>query len=359
MKILLPISFLFLFTAQLAAQNCAEIFISEYVEGYGNNRALELYNPTSDRIDLSQYSVGRFSNGSTEFTGIRIPAGNFIEPNGTFVIALDKRDSVAIGLETPIWNGYQLWDTCIDRVSMMPILDNNGNIVFCVQYDNNGLHLYGTEYHDFLDLEGKANIFLCPDYNTNNAMYFNGNDAVALIKGTTVDQTGSNIIDVVGVIGEDPESTVGEPGWVDRDGRWLTYNKTLVRKREVKSGTKVVAAFLRDTFAYVNWEVYPNNTFLQLGAHDCVCDLSATEDQVQSGVSVFPNPVNHKVFFTAEKPVHQTILYDLFGKALLVNAHRNLQDQVTIDLGQLKPGFYILSADFGGNDTRVFKIFKQ
>ncbi|MEZ4981082.1 MAG: lamin tail domain-containing protein [Saprospiraceae bacterium] len=53
------------------AQDCGELFISEYVEGYGNNRALELYNPTNQVIDLSQYSVGRFSNGNTEFTGYK------------------------------------------------------------------------------------------------------------------------------------------------------------------------------------------------------------------------------------------------------------------------------------------------
>ena len=38
------------------AQDCSDIFISEYVEGSYNNKAIELYNPTNEAIDLSKYS---------------------------------------------------------------------------------------------------------------------------------------------------------------------------------------------------------------------------------------------------------------------------------------------------------------
>ena len=34
------------------AQNCTDLFISEYVEGSHNNKAIELYNPTNENIDL-------------------------------------------------------------------------------------------------------------------------------------------------------------------------------------------------------------------------------------------------------------------------------------------------------------------
>ena len=46
-------------------QNCSDLFISEYVEGYGNNKAIEIYNPTCYAIDLSEYMVFKYSNGST------------------------------------------------------------------------------------------------------------------------------------------------------------------------------------------------------------------------------------------------------------------------------------------------------
>ena len=52
-------------TCGLFAQNCTDLFISEYVEGSSNNKALELYNPTNEAIDLSKYSLSRWSNGAT------------------------------------------------------------------------------------------------------------------------------------------------------------------------------------------------------------------------------------------------------------------------------------------------------
>jgi len=34
-----------------------ELFFSEYVEGSGNNKALEIYNGTSGSVDLSTYTI--------------------------------------------------------------------------------------------------------------------------------------------------------------------------------------------------------------------------------------------------------------------------------------------------------------
>ena len=53
-------------TLNATAQNCSELFISEYVEGWSNNKALEIYNPTNAAIDLSNYAVIRMNNGSTK-----------------------------------------------------------------------------------------------------------------------------------------------------------------------------------------------------------------------------------------------------------------------------------------------------
>ncbi len=45
----------------------ADIFISEYIEGSGSNKAIELYNPTGMEIDLSagNYSLELYSNGAS------------------------------------------------------------------------------------------------------------------------------------------------------------------------------------------------------------------------------------------------------------------------------------------------------
>ena len=57
-----------------------DLFISEYVEGSGNTKAIELYNGTGADIDLSQYQLWNIANGGvwaesvTDFEGV-LPSG--------------------------------------------------------------------------------------------------------------------------------------------------------------------------------------------------------------------------------------------------------------------------------------------
>ena len=53
-----------LITINLSAQDCSDLFISEYVEGPGNNNAIEIYNPTSNDVNLDGYTINRYGNGS-------------------------------------------------------------------------------------------------------------------------------------------------------------------------------------------------------------------------------------------------------------------------------------------------------
>ncbi|MFA6098649.1 MAG: DUF4215 domain-containing protein [Patescibacteria group bacterium] len=47
------------------APTCPNLFFSEYIEGNGNNKALEIYNPTASGVNLNGYAVVIYSNGST------------------------------------------------------------------------------------------------------------------------------------------------------------------------------------------------------------------------------------------------------------------------------------------------------
>lgn len=50
------------------AAPCADLFISEYVEGSGSNKYIEIYNPTSNSIDLSIYNLRLYANGASSPT---------------------------------------------------------------------------------------------------------------------------------------------------------------------------------------------------------------------------------------------------------------------------------------------------
>lgn len=58
-------------TAGVAGAQTDNLLITEYLEGSGNNKALEIFNGTENLIALGSYSIERYTNGST--TGVSIP----------------------------------------------------------------------------------------------------------------------------------------------------------------------------------------------------------------------------------------------------------------------------------------------
>ena len=66
--------------------NCSELFISEYVEGDGYNKHIEIYNPTNQVIVLTnEYNLQIYSNGNNSPSTINLTGS--IEPFGVFVIS--------------------------------------------------------------------------------------------------------------------------------------------------------------------------------------------------------------------------------------------------------------------------------
>lgn len=64
MKKLSILSLMLVCITGLFAQPCSKLFISEYVEGSGNNKALEIYNPTASAISLSGYKLIQYNNNN-------------------------------------------------------------------------------------------------------------------------------------------------------------------------------------------------------------------------------------------------------------------------------------------------------
>ena len=263
-----------LFATSLFAQDCSDLFISEYVEGSGNNRALEIYNPTNEPVDLSGYQLVRYRNGG--FTPNAVGLEGIVQPKDVFVVVSDKRNPNGTGFEVPIDSA----------------------------------------------LEVKADLFVCPVYEVNAMMYFDGNDGVTLEKVT------GEIVDIICKIG--PPITEDDTGWGNitdttitwnNQGNpeqytiseyivgplfWLSWteNQTLIRKPQVAHGvTENPDIFM----VHMEWDSLPRNTFDSLGFHHCDCNASGVgERDTKTAVNIYPNPVpsnhfrvNSEVAFTA------------------------------------------------------------
>ena len=276
-------------SAQMLTAQCNELFISEYIEGWSNNKALEIYNPTENAIDMTDYRLERYSNGATAAQdNQKTDLTGTIEPGGALVYVLDKQDPDGVDFEAPVWD----------------------------------------------ELAEQADIWLNPVYEENNTMYFNGNDAMVLRKIST-----NSPVDIFGVIGEDP----GSAGWDE-----VTQNHTLVRRPEVTGGdVNAIDAF--DVLAV--WDSLEVNTFDQLGFHVCDC-VTSVEESRAAQVKAFPNPFQDRLDLLAAQPISGVVVRTLSGAEVLRPA-ANGRRQMRLDLAALPTGAYLVEVQLAdGSVTR-------
>jgi len=275
----------------LAHAQCDDIFISEYVEGWSNNKAIELYNPTDAAIDLSDYRLERYSNGATTAQdNQKVDLSGTLNANSVVVVVLDKQDPDGVDYEAPVWD----------------------------------------------ELAEAADLWVCPVYEENNTMYFNGNDAMVLRKIST-----NSPIDIFGKIGEDP----GETGWAD-----MTQNHTLVRKESVTQGdTDALDDFLVvDEWNGTLWssdslDYTLDSVFLNLGSHSCECGTTNINEHAESGtIDIYPNPAaGDVVWVRSEIAMREIVLYNIAGQRVLTQ-QMNGQKVAQLPLQQSPSGMYLL-----------------
>lgn len=283
---------------------CNELFISEYVEGSGNNKALEIYNPTNAPINLTGYRIERFSNGSSSSS-----SGGVLNLSGT--IAAYSAFVIANGQTT----GSPSSPACDPALQALA---------------------------DQLD-----GVYPAPTY-------MNGNDAIVLYKNTA-------IIDILGKTGDAAMTTAY--GWSDAfpydgsAGAIWTENHTLVRKPSVTQGVATnPATFIVTT----QWDSLPVNTWTNLGTHVCNCAVTGIEE-VNNLVSVlmYPNPADNSHFnIVAGESIEKIEVYNLVGQQLVAQNGNN-DTYATVETGTLSKGIYIVKVSFANNKTTVAKISIQ
>jgi predicted extracellular nuclease len=282
--------------AAAQAQNCQEVFISEYVEGSGNDKAIELYNPTANAINLSGYRIERFSNGdATSNAGGVTNLTGTIQPFSTFIIV----------------NGQTV--TQPNSPAASPALQAMAD-----QLD----HAYPAP------------------------TYMNGNDAIVLYKNTV-------IVDIFAKFGDASQNS-NSIGWSDQfpyDGStgvvW-TKDHTLIRKASVKKGVTVNP----DPFIVTQqWDSLPKDTWTNLGQHTCDCFLSVGENTLNS-VSVFPNPSANGVLYVNTNNTIATIeVVDLLGKVVVSEVKNDQSSAAVVMTDKLRKGAYLLRINFADKSS--------
>lgn len=70
----------------------ADVIISEYLEGSGNNKAIEFFNSSSTAVNLNTYTLEIFPNGSTE-SSVKILLNGTLPAKGVYVIVNPNADN--------------------------------------------------------------------------------------------------------------------------------------------------------------------------------------------------------------------------------------------------------------------------
>jgi hypothetical protein len=283
---------LFAYAAVAQQADCSDIFISEYVEGLQNNKAIELYNPTNQPINLGagNYKMGRDRDGAGN--PMLLPITGIIEPYGTRVFVLDKRDPNGTGNEVPVAD----------------------------------------------ELQAVADTFLNPVYvQSFSPMYFNGDDAFVLVKGT------ATILDIIGKIGEDPGGGWWEPG--DPNTAWWTEDNTLIRKSAVKKGVLSNPGVFDPS---LQWDSLPANTFTNLGVHACDCQIpDGLSERELTELTVFPNPIAHgELAIRANKEIRGYAIYSASGSLVTRREELGNARYYSVALPEAVTGVYFLEVWF-------------
>lgn len=304
-----------------ASAQCSDLIISEYVEGVGNNKALEIYNASSQPIDLSQYFVARYSNGGTSHTAnspgsIAVQLTGTLQPYDVHVGVLDKRDAQGTGQNIPVWD----------------------------------------------ELQALADEFYCPVYDDSYAFYFNGNDALVLYKGDINDIANQTVIDVFGKIGEDPGPG---SGWStafpynDESGVIVSQDHSLIRKATVTQGTNNPFPSFFDPLA--EWDSIPalievggNTTgnWGTLGSHSCDCAQGNVNELGNVvNVTVAPNPSEGSFTVNNISTFSSVQVINALGQEVFA-VENNGQDSISIDLSERHGVYFVKLSGEGEAVTR-------
>lgn len=331
-----------------------DLIISEYIDGSGNDKAIEIYNPTAETIDLSKYVLVRFSNGEA------YPAN--LNPKSTSGGYLELIGSLAPGECHVIVNGQ-------------------------------------TEDNDFSpacspELQALADQ-LDNDYPA--PTYMNGNDAIGLLKSD--DGLTFTSIDIFGEIGlgsdmknaygwgpvkdsvltynsngEDVTATISDyvvPANADNGSSfgpfWLAWSKdhSLIRKSDVLEG---ITANPDPFVINQQWDTLPAvqindstwsyaNIWTNLGTHAINNGGVSINSESANQVTLFPNPAQGNSFtiISGEFTIMEIAIFNAVGQTI-IQANNIEANRHYIDISNTRKGVYFVKVVLSNNKVEINKL---
>lgn len=361
-----------------------ELFFSEYDEGShqstitypgatspstGNERAIEIFNPTTSAVSLNAYSIRRYSNGNT--TGENLYEERLMRTSGA--------NNLARGAVFVVAN---------PEATLPDIIANRSQI----------------------GAPRTASPATFPNVlQTGGPMFFNGNDAMALVRypsGTAGQPNVSSgiIIDIIGVIGQNPPNFSGS---TTPDGNWRgvnsadpiypgttfipdvrSENQSLRRRPTVFRGVRsTVPTVYSANGQYQSgynisdeWEAYsyaqaPGTTtattppgkdqsYAGLSGHDYTgtygtyaTTITATLQAFNEGISVYPNPASGgqaTVEIRGVKVGRLTVINGL-GQRISVQPRGLATEKVSLDVSKLPAGLYFVQCQSADGQHTIYK----
>ena len=339
-----------------------ELFFSEYDEGAhqsgivcpgqsatpvpsGEEKVIEVYNPTTATVDLTRYSIRRYSNGSLLATEdermMRATGANSMGPSTTFVMAHPGATISAILSEK-------------DQTASIRASGPNATV------------LVGG-----------------------GPVQFNGDDAMGLVRWTGA-QAGLGtavLVDIFGVVGDrppppPPPSTSTQGVWkaVDINGiDTRSANQSLVRRENVSSGDIAwdlnVTGGLDPTTYNISdqWMAYGfaflpppaladpcAQDYSNLGAHTYTGPRGSYVtggllEEFNNAIQFYPNPASGRVNVAlGTAKVGQLTVINSLGRAIYVRPSIDAST-ATLDVTGLSPGLYFVRCTSADRKIVIYK----
>ena len=217
-------------TTTNGVNSVVELFFSEYVEGGGNNKALEIVNLTDNPINLSGYSIKKQSNGAGGWINA-LPLNGTIDVNDVFVM----------------------------------------------------IHFQATD----ANLTSEADLVAPEGSNYGAPVNFNGNDAVGLFKNDV-------LIDIIGVLGETAKNfesmtlrrklTITTPNITYTASEWDQYAINTFEGIGTYNATAGLNSSVFNSFKIYPNPTYGNTVYFKVGAKTKIKAYNVLGKLVQTAI---------------------------------------------------------------------------